>query len=505
MAVVKALSLKDTNDQDVLYDIGADAINIDYDNSANVKTKIDNILEEIASLQEEYGEHFDALINSSEGIHGIRYYNNELQYYDGTEWQTISTNQTDTFLTQLTNGRSYGNAQHLGYITNRKNVSSSEKISQINFTNGAVEDIDTNNGKIINVKSGGLVVAANWGNLEDHTDLRNTYWDDSRYAGLFFKNIDYRNYETRNGEGGKSIIIDFKPQLAPWGTGDKYTIRQMIRDYYNGDLSISDIKGIWAVGDIRPFYDATHSNWVDFVILDFEHDELNYAKGSRTKALITIQTKNILMETGKDPETATSAYDGGYKTNYIDRIYDGNLGMWHESKIRDQLQYHSSSDTDTLLSAFRWDEEETSFYNFYESLQTVFKYTATGTANGTISLSADIGFLPSLVEVIGSTNYNSDTDETSSTIYSYEGEGYQYEYFKIDINRYKKPIDNTSGYINYATWSLRSPQARIGQDESNRYIRIKGRLTPSGLYYMNRLDTEQYNLYVPGWAPAFCM
>ena len=81
----------------------------------------------------------------------------------------------------------------------------------------------------------------------------------------------------------------------------------MINGYYAGVYSLDDIKSVWHIGDTRtihlsamsPAYQLSDSHReqdVEMVILDFEHDNLTTPINSKTKALITIQQKDCLMD-----------------------------------------------------------------------------------------------------------------------------------------------------------------------------------------------------------------
>lgn len=82
-------------------------------------------------------------------------------------------------------------------------------------------------------------------------------------------------------------------------------------------------------------------------------------------------------------------------------------------------------------------------------MKQVKKLTSVGSQSSTIKTSNDYAFLPSEIEIFG------------STAYSFAGEGKQYQYFKnATANRYKKPCYDSS-YVS-GWWWERSPHSGSG-------------------------------------------
>lgn len=76
---IKRIYIKDGfSKESVGYNIGMDAVNVEYDNNG---TEVD--------LQGILEEHFGSMVFSEAGAHGIRYYDKKLSVWDGTKWYEI--------------------------------------------------------------------------------------------------------------------------------------------------------------------------------------------------------------------------------------------------------------------------------------------------------------------------------------------------------------------------------------------------------------------------------
>ena len=106
-----------------------------------------------------------------------------------------------------------------------------------------------------------------------------------------------------------AVAIERAPDeidLVPWSTGTDKEIANMINGYYNGKISLADIQSVWGVGDTRTVrlsaMPATYVNEkhrtqvVEYQILGFNHDNLVTPINGKTKALITVDQKNCLMD-----------------------------------------------------------------------------------------------------------------------------------------------------------------------------------------------------------------
>ena len=95
--------------------------------------------------------------------------------------------------------------------------------------------------------------------------------------------------------------------LVSWSTGTDTEIVNMVKGYYNGDLSLSDIQSVWSLGDCRSVNlsamtaangvgESHRAQTIELQILDFNHDELFTPINGIEKALITVDQKNCLMD-----------------------------------------------------------------------------------------------------------------------------------------------------------------------------------------------------------------
>lgn len=220
--------------------------------------------------------------------------------------------------------------------------------------------------------------------------------------------------------------------LKPTSECTEEDVAKIANAYYNGALSLEDIQSMWHVGDKFTFHvnamDATgvseshHEDDYEFVILDFDHDDLTTPINGKTKALLSVQTDRILFT-----DTTTGSY------NY----------SWN---ISEECGYINSTNT----NAKGWDgcARRTWCNSVFKNslsmtIQSTMKQVGKNTfASPIIKTSNDYAWLPSEVEIFGTTTH------------SYAGEGTQYKYFKTESNRYKKPRWNT---YNSAQWWERSP------------------------------------------------
>ena len=259
-----------------------------------------------------------------------------------------------------------------------------------------------------------------------------------------------------------------KPALVSWTTGTNDEITAMVNAYYNGKITLEDVKSVWHLGDTRSVdlaaMEATgvgeshRAQTVQMEILDFDHDTLTTPVGSITKALITVDLKNCLRDATVTDTTGSSNTEHGYMNS------DGpNEGGW------------------TSCARRTWCNNV--FYNalpsYFKSLvKPVDKLTSAGNQSSIINTDSDYCFLLSEIEIFGSISY------------SKSGEGSQYAWFaNATANKYKLPKWNSSSVSDI--WWERSPTGNF----SGGFC---------GVYNSGNAD---YSLsYAPtGLAPACCL
>lgn len=273
------------------------------------------------------------------------------------------------------------------------------------------------------------------------------------------------NYDTGNRLLGEPKGLNLK--IVTFADGTDAEIEKMIEAHYAGKINIGDY---WAVGDKRIIHhnamDATgvseshKANDYAYVIIGIEHDDLVTAINGKTKAAITIQTERMLY---LDTTTEyNSSYDASHECGYMNSS-NANSGGWEGCARRTWCNTVYKECLPTYIQ---------------NMMKQVKKLTSAGSQSSTIKTSNDYAFLPSEIEIFGSTTY------------SFTGEGKQYQYFKnATANRYKKPrysSDYVSGW-----WWTRSPSS--GDSGSFCYMNRDG---GAGVY-----DASDIN----GISPCLCM
>ena len=226
-----------------------------------------------------------------------------------------------------------------------------------------------------------------------------------------------------------------KPALVSWTTGTNDEITAMVNAYYDGKLSLDEIKSVWSLGDRRSVDlsamtatgvgESHRAQTVEMEILDFDHDTLTTPVGSVTKALITVDMKNCLRDAN------VTDTDGGNNTEngYINSK-NTNAGGW------------------TSCTRRTWCNNV--FYNalpsYFKSLvKPVDKLTSAGNQSDIINTDSDYCFLLSEIEIFGSVSQ------------SKAGEGSQYAWFaNATANKYKLPKWSSSSVS--GGWWERSPR-----------------------------------------------
>lgn len=250
------------------------------------------------------------------------------------------------------------------------------------------------------------------------------------YFALFPYSTDgVYNYDAGNRLLGEPEDL----KIVAFADGTDAEIEKMIEAHYAGKINIGDY---WAVGDKRTIHhnamaatgvsESHKANDYIYVIIGIEHDDLVTAINGKTKAAITIQTERMLyLDT-------TTEYNSSYDTSH-------------------ECGYMNSSNTNS--GGWGYCDRHTWCNNVYKKclptyiqnmMKQVRKLTSEGSQSNTIKTSNDYAFLPSEIEIFGSTTH------------SFAGEGKQYQYFKnATANRYKKPR-YSSTYVSGQYWT-RSP------------------------------------------------
>lgn len=251
------------------------------------------------------------------------------------------------------------------------------------------------------------------------------------YFALFPYSTDgVYNYDAGNRLLGEP---DSPLKIVTFADGTDAEIAKMIEAHYAGEINIGDY---WAVGDKRVIHhnamDATgvseshKANDYVYVIIGIEHDDLVTAINGKTKAAITIQTERMLY---LDTTTEyNSSYNVDHECGYMNSSNTNN-GGWERCARRTWCNQVYNECLPTYVQ---------------NMMKQVKKLTSVGSQSSIIKTSNDYSFLPSEIEIFGSTTY------------SFAGEGEQYQYFKnATANRYKNPCYN-SDYVSGYYWT-RSP------------------------------------------------
>lgn len=221
-------------------------------------------------------------------------------------------------------------------------------------------------------------------------------------------------------------------KIVAFATGTDEEIAAMIEAHYNNKINIADY---WAVGDMRTVHlsamDATGVNEshreqdVQFVIGDFEHDDLTTPINGHSKAAITLLQKDCLCDArnAMDPIYGYNNKELGYMNNSL------SINNWKECARR------------TWCNNVYFNALPTTWKSM---VKTVNKKGAVGNYTSTVEIVQDKIFLAAGAEIF------------SSPSMSYSTEGTQYQYYKnATANRYKMPkwdVDKVS-----SKYWLRSP------------------------------------------------
>ena len=282
---------------------------------------------------------------------------------------------------------------------------------------------------------------------------------------------------------GKWVNVYNTVLLVPWSSGTDEQISAMIHGYYNDMLTLDDIKSVWSVGDVRnvdisaisasggsgtatwSVGESHRAQTVQVQILDFDHDTLITPINGKTKALVTVDLKNVLVAEGVQYGESNS--ENGYMNTS-----NTNVGGWTDCARRKWCNY--------------------GFYNAIPSnlrnlIKDVKKLTSAGNNQSSIVESNDKVFFLSEVELIGSPNY------------SYAGEGTRYALYYTQANLIKLPrMDSVADRTSSKYWA-RSPQ----KNYTTSFCRAAGGIATTSLSYSLGGDTAARTDL--GMAPAFCL
>ena len=227
-------------------------------------------------------------------------------------------------------------------------------------------------------------------------------------------------------------LVRFDDADATWEQ-----IIAMIEAHYNDEINLSDY---WAVGDTRTVHlsameatgvgESHRAQTVQYRISDFEHYDLVTEINGHTKAAILIDQVNCLMDAACEAGSryGTSNTERGYMNSS-----NTNSGGWRDCARRKWCnEVYLNAMPEILRNA----------------VKEVKIKTSAGNTSTTIVETNDKIFLPSGVEIFGSTNY------------SVAGEGSQYAYYKnATANRYKLPkYSSSASDVSDRYWE-RSPKS----------------------------------------------
>lgn len=257
--------------------------------------------------------------------------------------------------------------------------------------------------------------------------------DKQYYFALFPYSTDgVYNYDSGNRLLGEPTEL----KIVTFATGTDEEIAKMIQAHYNDKISITDY---WAVGDTRTVSlsamaatgvsESHRAQDVQFVIGDFEHDDLTTPINGHTKSAVTLLQKDCLMNASNasNPVNGSSNSENGYMNSS-----NTNSGGWKNCARR---IWCNNVFFAALPSVWQ------------SMIKTVNKKSGTGggSPSGT-EVTEDKIFLAAEIEIFGSKTY------------SVAGEGTQYQYYKnATANRYKMPKWNSS-YVSNVYWE-RSPNS----------------------------------------------
>lgn len=224
-------------------------------------------------------------------------------------------------------------------------------------------------------------------------------------------------------------------KIVTFADGTDAEITAMIKAHYNNKINIADY---WAVGDIRTVHlsamgtvhvDESHrAQDVQFVIGDFEHDDLRTAINGHSKAAVTLLQKDCLMDAANASNPVNGSEDA--ERGYMNEL-STNAGGWRECARR---IWCNTAYLDALPTIWQ------------SMVKTVNKKVSTGSSSSSIEIVQDRVFLAAEIEIFGLTKHSA------------PGEGTQYQYYKnATANRYKLPRFSSDSRSVTSSYYERSP------------------------------------------------
>ena len=248
--------------------------------------------------------------------------------------------------------------------------------------------------------------------------------DKQYYFALFPYSTDgVYNYDSGNRLLGEPTEL----KIVTFANGTDEEIAKMIQAHYNDKINIADY---WAVGDTRSVSlsamtatgvgESHRAQTVQFVIGDFNHDDLTTPINGHTKAAVTLLQKDCLMDASNasNPVNGSGNTENGYMNST-----NTNAGGWKNCARRTWCN-------NVFFAALP--------STWQSMVKIVNKKSGTGggSSSGT-EITADKIFLAAEIEIFGSRSF------------SVDGEGTQYQYYKnATANRYKMPKLNSSSASN---------------------------------------------------------
>lgn len=238
-----------------------------------------------------------------------------------------------------------------------------------------------------------------------------------------FSNLRDRQIPQYNAATGKWENVGINDTLVPWSSASDDQISRMIEGYYNGNITLEEIKSVWAEGDVREIdisaisasggsgdtaWSVSESHIAQTLkvqIVAFDTDTLVTPINGKTKALITVDCKRCLV-------SSTEIYGVNNPERGDMNTPLSNVGGWESCQRR---KWCNNGFYDALPTYIK------------NLIKTVNKLASAGNSSSTILTSQDKVFLYSEVELFGALTY------------SKSGEGTQYPFFQTPINRYKEP------------------------------------------------------------------
>ncbi len=275
-----------------------------------------------------------------------------------------------------------------------------------------------------------------------------TFEEEGTYYYRFFPYSTDGNYTEGSSVNAKAT---HKPPLVSFSTGTDDEITDIINAYYNGILSLDEIKEVWTVGDTRTTslsamsatdVSESHSaQSVELVIIDFNHDDLVNPINGISKALLTLNLKNCLNTMGymNGSNTNSGGWNGCARRTWCNNVFRNALPSYLKN-LNKQTKKLSG--------------------------------TGGGSSSGTQTTN-DYAFLLAEIEIFGKTTY------------SVSGEGSQYAYYKTSSNRIKNVGSSSED------WWERSPYS------GDSYIFC--------LVYSGGNADDSYASNARGLAPCFCI